>query len=96
MHVWTKTRVETLATRVPMRAKAERPLADWHSGHTRATGTAKIAQQSPGEGYMYFPQLAPILISDVLRLCPVGRVERTFARFSCAPTRLDAHPIHAC
>lgn len=82
--MWTKTRVDARVTRVPTRktVPAVRALAaDWYSGHSRDGGTAKIAQQSLGEGYVCFPQLAPIPMSDILRLRLLGRiVEWTSAR----------------
>lgn len=76
--MWTKTRVDAPGnTRVPTRVKPcprrARARADWYSGHSRDGGTAKIAQQSLGEGYVCFPQLAPIPMSDILRLRLLGR-----------------------
>lgn len=97
--MWTKTRVDARVTRVPTRknrARRARARADWYSGHSRDGGTAKIAQQSLGEGYVCFPQLAPIPMSDILRLRLLGRCRMNLCPFSCAPTRLDAHHTHAC
>lgn len=74
--MWTKTRVDARVTRVPTRktVPAVRALAPIGTPGTRANGgTAKIAQQSLGEGYVCFPQLAPIPMSDILRLRLLGR-----------------------
>lgn len=63
------------------RARRARARADWYSGHSRDRGTAKIAQQSLGEGYVCFPQLAPIPMSDILYVYVyLGAVEWTSAR----------------
>lgn len=97
--MWTKTRVDARVTRVPTRktVPAVRALAPIGTPGTRANGgTAKIAQQSLGEGYVCFPQLAPIPMSDILRLRLLGRCRMNLCPFSCAPTRLDAHHTHAC
>lgn len=97
--MWTETRVDApgnTRAHAQNRARRARARADWYSGHSRDGGTAKIAQQSLGEGYVCFPQLAPIPMSDILRLRLLGRCRTNLCPFSCAPTRLDAHHTHAC
>lgn len=70
------------------RARAVRAPAPIGTPGTRANGgTAKIAQQSLGEGYVRFPQLAPIPMSDILRLRLLGRCRMNLCPFSCVHLR---------
>lgn len=100
MHMWTKTRVDARVTRVPTRKTVPAVRAPSRRLVLRALARRGNGENSTtillGEGYVCFPQLAPIPMSDILRLRLLGRRRMNLCPFSCAPTRLDARHTHAC
>lgn len=95
--MWTKTRVDAPGNTRRPRARPERAFSPIGTPGIRATAMAKIAQQSLGEEYVRFPQLAPMPISGTTPpSVPTWAPSNEPLLVSCAPTHLDVDRTRAC